>query len=166
MWKRLWPMIPQYFWTGKGYSIDPVDLYFAHEGVRRGTLRNFEPALVAGEYHNGGLSVLIGFGIFGLITFVMILAASIRVLWRHVRDGDPRLRTINIFLLAHFIARTISFFLVFGAVSSDIFMFLGIAGLGISVNLSSKKEKRDEPEKAEPEPVDVAQPAMPALARA
>ena len=36
-------------WKGKGYSIDPVDLYFAHEGVRRGTLRNFEPALVAGE---------------------------------------------------------------------------------------------------------------------
>jgi hypothetical protein len=146
MWKRLWPMIPQYFWKGKGYSIDPVDLYFAHEGVRRGTLRNFEPALIAGEYHSGGLSVLIGFGILGLITFLMILAASIRVLIRHVRYGDPELRTINIFLLAHFIARTFSFFVVFGAVSSDSFMFLGIVGLGISINLSAKQKKAEEAE--------------------
>jgi hypothetical protein len=165
MWKRLWPMIPKYFWKGKGYSIDPVDLYFAHEGVRRGTLRNFEPALIAGEYHNGGLSVLIGFGILGLITFLMILAASIRVLIRNVRHGDPELHTINVFLLAHFIARTISFFVVFGAVSSDIFMFLGIVGLGISVNLGSKK-KRNEPANAEPEIVELGETTLPALGRA
>jgi hypothetical protein len=168
MWKRLWPMIPKYFWKGKGYSIDPVDLYFAHEGVRRGTLRNFEPALVAGEYHNGGLSVLIGFGILGLITFVMILVASIRVLIRHVRHGDPELRTINVFLLAHFIARTISFFAVFGAVASDVFMFLGIVGLGISVNMGSKKKITPEEaaEELEPETVEAGEPALPALAGA
>lgn len=154
MWKRLWPMIPEYFWKGKGYNIDPVDLYFANEGVRRGTMRNFEPALVAGNYHSGGLSVMIVFGIFGMIAFVLILAASIRVLLRNYRRKDPRLHTINTFLLAYFIARTVSFFLVFGEVASDIFTFLGIVGLGISVNLGAEAGRTieaAEPEKAEEE---------------
>ncbi len=144
MWKRLVPLVSQYFWKGKGFAIDPIDLYFAEQGVLRGTLRNFEPALVAGNYHNGGLSVLIGFGIFGLISFILLLAASIRILYRHYRRRDPALHTINTFLLAHFIARTISFFAVFGEVGTDVTMFLGIVGLGVSLNLGAARAKAAE----------------------
>ena len=141
MWKRLVPLISEYFWLGKGFGIDPIDLYFAQEGVRRGALRNFEPALVAGNYHNGGLSVLIGFGIFGLISFILILIASIRILYRYYRRRDPLLHTINVFLLAYFVARTISFFLVFGEIGTDVTVFLGIVGLGISLNLGSERQR-------------------------
>ena len=149
MWRRLWPMIPQYFWQGKGYSIDPVDMFFAEQGVLRGTMKSFEPYLIAGEYHNGGLSVLIGFGIFGLIGFLAVAAASVRILYRHYRRGDPKLLTLNTFFLAHFTARLISFFAVYGSISADMFTFMGFVGLSVALNGEERTAKSEENLEAE-----------------
>ena len=134
MWKRVVPEIPRYFWLGKGYAIDPVDMYFAEEGVKRGTLRNFEPALVAGDYHSGPLSTIIPFGIFGLVSFCLVLFAGGRILYRNYRRGDPGLKQINTFLFAHFLARIVFYIAVFGSISSDLHHFLGLVGLSICLN--------------------------------
>jgi hypothetical protein len=134
MFHVVWQEVPQYFWLGKGYSIDPTELYLVSEGMRMGILPDYEQSMVAGDYHDGLLSVLIPFGIFGLIGFVWLLAAGIRVLYYNFRYGDPNLLLINRFLLAYFVTEAVLFFAVFGALSSQLVMFLGIVGLSVSLN--------------------------------
>lgn len=134
MWKILMAEIPQYFWLGKGYAVNPSDLYFAEQSIRRGFARDFEGALVAGDYHSGPLSILIPFGIFGVAAFVWFLVASTRLLYRNFRFCDDRLRNINVFLLSLFIARCIFYFVGFGALSSDLAIFVGLVGLSVAIN--------------------------------
>ncbi len=139
MWKRLVPEIPKYFWVGKGYSIDPTDLYFAHEGVRRGVTKNFEPALIAGDYHSGPLSILIAFGIFGTLGFLAFFIAGWWVLYRNYRHGSAQLRNVNAFFLSFYMAHVLFFFTIYGSISSDLFVFTGILGLSASINAGIKQ---------------------------
>ncbi len=69
------------------------------------------PYLV-GDYHNGPLSVLIPFGLYGAIAFVWFLAAGLRVLHRNWKFGNPALRSVNALLLAAFAARMVLFLLL------------------------------------------------------
>jgi hypothetical protein len=134
MWRVVWPEVPRYLWLGKGYAIDPVDLYLTGEASRMGILSNYEGAILAGDYHNGPLSVLMPFGIFGAIAFLWLLGAGIKVLYCNCSYGDPRLKSINSLFLAYFLTQCLFFFFVFGALSSQLSAFLGILGLSISLN--------------------------------
>jgi hypothetical protein len=89
---------------------------------------------LAGDYHSGPLSVILPFGIWGVIAFVWFLFAATRVLHANYRYGDPSLRMINTFLLAIFVARVILFFLIVGALNSDMLVFCGWLGLSVSLN--------------------------------
>ena len=140
MWKALADQIPQYFWLGKGYAIDPTDLYFADQAMRRGFGKHHEGSLVAGDYHSGPLSILIPFGIFGSVGFVWFLGACIRLLYRNYRFGDATFKNINTFLVSHFVARVIFYFVGFGAMYVDLIFFCGVAGLSIAVNGGMKKD--------------------------
>jgi hypothetical protein len=126
--------VPKYFFKGKGYALDPNDLYMAQQSANRGFGIQASSALVAGDYHNGPLSVLIPFGIFGFLAFGWVIIASIRLLYYYHRFGDPALQRVNTFLLATFLAKVALFVLIFGAISNDLFMFLGLVGLGVSLN--------------------------------
>jgi hypothetical protein len=134
MWSEVYPEIPKYLLLGKGYSIDPVDLYLTEEAVRSGLISNYETSIVAGDYHNGPLSVLIPFGIFGAIAFVWLLGAGVKVLYWNYRYGDARLRQVNMALLSFFLTQCLFFFVVFGAISSQLSVFLGLLGLSVSLN--------------------------------
>ena len=134
MWKQVLPQVPKYFFKGKGYALDPNDLYMAQQSANRGFGIQASSALVAGDYHNGPLSVLIPFGIFGFLAFGWVIIASIRLLYYYHRFGDPALQRVNTFLLATFLAKVALFVLIFGAISNDLFMFLGLVGLGVSLN--------------------------------
>ncbi len=81
MWKTLVPDIPKYFLLGKGYRIDPEDLYLADIANQLGLTDAFEVSRVAGDYHSGPLSVIISFGIFGVVSF----------LWVHLRRDQVSL---------------------------------------------------------------------------
>jgi hypothetical protein len=134
MWSEVYPVVPKYLLLGKGYSIDPVDLYLTEEATRTGYLSSYELSIVAGDYHNGSLSVLIPFGLWGAIAFVWLLGAGIKALYMNCRFGDARLRRANQVLLSFFVTQCIFFFFVFGAFSSQLSVFLGILGLGVSLN--------------------------------
>src|SRR5260221_2205911 len=134
MWQILLPQVRQYFFIGKGYAINPTDLYLAEESTRRGLTRDFENSMIAGDYHSGPLSVIIPFGIFGLVGFVWVLLAGLRVLYRNYRYSEPALRNTNTFLLSYFVARFVFYFGGFGALSSDLAIFLGVMGLSIALN--------------------------------
>jgi hypothetical protein len=134
MWKLLVPEIPKYLVKGKGYAIDPTELYLVEQSVRRGLAKTYESALVAGDYHNGPLSVIIPFGLGGAFAFLWFCAASLWVLYANFQNGPPALKTCNSFFLTYFVAKLIFFCTCFGALNSDLVIFTGLVGLNVSLN--------------------------------
>ena len=139
IWKATLPQVPQYFFKGKGYKISGDELYMSRESTFRGLAAQWEGAALAGDYHNGPLSVLIPFGIWGLAAFVWLLAAGARFLYTNFREGAPELRQINAFLLALFLARILFFSLVFGTLHGDLYHFMGILGFSVALNISGQR---------------------------
>jgi hypothetical protein len=139
MWALVSKEIPKYLIIGKGYSIDPTELFVVVEAQRMGLTSTFEGSMLAGDYHNGPLSVIIPFGLFGMIAFLWILIAGFRVLYSNYRFGDARLRRINSVLLSYYLSYCISFFFIFGALNSELYVFLGICGLSVSLNGGVKR---------------------------
>jgi len=133
MWRDVLPDVPSYLIKGKGYGLDPGELALAVEADRRG-YTTYQWALVTGAYHNGALTLLIPFGIGGVVAFLWFAVASIKYLYRKYRYGEPALKTVNTFLLAYFVAKLIYYFGVFGSFYTDFFVFTGIIGLSISLN--------------------------------
>ncbi len=124
---------------GKGYVINPTDLYLVQQANERGFGEAFDTALVAGDYHSGPLSLLITFGIFGVFAFLAFGIAAIRMLYKFYQYSPPSLVEINTFLLAAFVARFIFFWSVFGAISSDLAFFAGLAGISVAINSGAEK---------------------------
>jgi hypothetical protein len=135
MWALVVKEIPRYLIIGKGYAIDPNELAMVNMATEMGVEPSpYEGQLIAGDYHSGPLSVIMPFGIFGVIGFAWVLIAGYRVLSCNRRFGDPRLRRINTTLLATFLANCVAFVFIFGALESQLFVFLGICGLSVSLN--------------------------------
>jgi hypothetical protein len=126
MWRDVLPEIPRYLFIGKGYSFSGNEQYLSRGGLTATEM--------VGDYHNGPLSVIIPFGIFGSIAFVWFLIAGIRLLYQNNRFGDPAYQRINVFLLAYFVAKVVFFFTIFGSLHSDLPLFLGLLGLSITLN--------------------------------
>lgn len=141
MWQVLIPQIEQYFWLGKGYAINPQDLYLAEQAVRWGLAQDYEMSLVSGDYHSGPLSILIPFGIFGLIAWLLFWAASLRLLYRNYLYGDPALKSINTFLLAYYLARMVFYVFGHGSFHSDVAFFVGLTAFGLAINGDQKAER-------------------------
>jgi len=139
MWSVLVPQIPQYLLLGKGYALNPSDLYLAGQAELRGMAKNYEVSIVAGSYHSGPLSLIIPFGIFGTLGFLWFLGAGLWVLYRNYRYGDPRLQVANTFLLAYFLMRILMFFFIFGALDSELYKFTGILGFSVAMNQGASK---------------------------
>lgn len=133
MWKIVLPTVPQYLLLGKGYSIDSGELNMSVD-TARSTVNAAQSAILAGDYHNGPLSLIIPLGIFGVIGFVWFLFAGFRVLLNNFRHGDPELYQVNAFLLAYFTGRVIFYFVVFGAFYVELMIFTGLVGLSVSIN--------------------------------
>jgi hypothetical protein len=147
MWKHVLPEVPSYLVLGKGYTFTAKDLALTR--LAGATDSGAEGAELVGDYHNGPLSVLIPFGVPGALVFLWFLAASLKVLRRNYLFGDPAFRRVNTFLLAHFMAKVIFFFAVFGGLYSDLASFTGLLALSVAINggMASK-------------PVPVAQPTL------
>jgi len=134
MWREIWPEIPKYLFIGKGYALDPEELYLTVMGAQMGILSAFESSKLSGDYHNGPLSILIPFGLFGTAAFVWLLVAGIKVMYGNYRYGDARLRRVNMTLFCYFVTECLFFIFVFGAFNSQLSVFLGILGFSISLN--------------------------------
>jgi hypothetical protein len=135
MWRDVLPEVPKYLIKGKGYSFDPDDLFWTHLGQRgRGVDLSHAGAMLANDFHSGPLSVIIPFGIFGVIGFLWFLGAGMHYMYRCIKFGNPELKRINTLLLAAFIGRTALFFIIFGSLYTDLFTFTGILGLAVSLN--------------------------------
>ena len=134
MWKTVVPEIPRYLILGKGYSFSGTDYYLTQEAVRRGMYQSYEDTLISGNYHNGILTLLIPFGIFGLGSFAWFISAGLWVLLRNFRYGAPQLKRHNSFLLSYFVARIIFYVIFYGQFDSDFFHFTALIGLSVAIN--------------------------------
>jgi hypothetical protein len=134
MWEEVLPEVPRYFFHGKGFGFDAGDLYLAAESQRRFQSEALTGTILAGDYHNGPLSILIPLGIYGLLAFLWFLVAGLRVLHRNCRLGSPDYRNVNSFILAAFAARAFFFFTGFGALATDMAFFAGLLGLSVALN--------------------------------
>jgi hypothetical protein len=140
MWQQVVPEIPRYLLVGKGYSIDALDL----EKINTKGLANEGEtgAIMAGDYHNGPLSVIIPFGLGGVIGFLWLIGAGIKVLSNNFKYGDPAFQNINTYFLAAFIAKFIFFMGVFGSFAPDMASFLGMLGMSVSINGGMRQPAR------------------------
>ena len=141
MWRELAHEVPSYFFKGKGYVIDPTAMVMSQENIYRGFGRGSEWAELAGDYHNGPLSVLIPFGIWGMLAFVWFLVVAGRQLCMNCVRGDPALGTINRVLYACFLVKIVFFFFLVGGFSTDMAVFVSLIGLGMSLNGESQERE-------------------------
>jgi hypothetical protein len=132
MWSNVLPLVPQYLILGKGLGIDNRDLAMMAGGMKGED--SSAGAMLAGDYHSGPLSLIIGFGIFGVIGFVWFLVAGFRVLHKNYLYGDPAYTRINRFLFVYFIVKIIAFIFIYGSFYSDMVIFVGPVGLSIALN--------------------------------
>jgi O-antigen ligase len=118
VWRAACKSIPEYFWLGKGLAFDGNLLMAAMSGSS-----DWDPiswALIEGSYHNGYLSLLLGFGIFG---FVIGLALMLTVTWRVIALNfapwkNPRLKLCYQAFLASLTATVIVYLTVYGDVTA------------------------------------------------
>jgi hypothetical protein len=135
MWAALMPQIPKYFLLGKGYGFAAGDFTFIAGTGFQAVDAAQQGLALAMDYHNGWISVLITFGVWGMIAFLWFALAGIYVLYSNYRYGDPELRTVNAFLLATFVVRFLLFMSISGlGLHADLYSFAGWLGFGISLN--------------------------------
>jgi hypothetical protein len=134
MWQAVLPELPKYVWFGKGYNINPTDLFLTQEAQKRGLAPAYSSAIASGDYHNGPLSIYIPFGGPGILAFLAFIAAGTLALWRNVRYGAENVATWNRFLFALFVVKFVFFVGVFGAIASDLSMFTGALGMSVALN--------------------------------
>jgi hypothetical protein len=145
MWTTLLPDLPNYLWLGKGYTMNPTDILLTVEAQQRGLAASYDISAVAGDYHSGPLSIYVPFGSMGVLGFCWFVIASVRLLLRNRRFGNPALRNINTLLLSLFLARLFLFIVVYGAFYVDFFNFTGIVGLSVALNAGERKAPVQEP---------------------
>jgi len=148
-WKNIWPQVPHHLILGKGLGGDA----HVQEITRDGLSQSSDPAaeaIAATDFHNGPISVVLPFGLLGVIAFVWFLVAGWRVLYLNYKFGDPALLLINRSLFALFITKAVMFFLIFGSFYSEMVYFVGFVGLSIALN-GGLRNSIEEP--ASPQPV-------------
>jgi O-antigen ligase len=134
MWRLVAKEIPRNLWLGKGYGIDPTDLYLAEESFKRGFMNDYELAARSADYHSGLLSIIVPFGVVGTAAVFLFFMAAARVIYRNMKYSDPDIKNINTFLFSFFMARLIYFFVFFGGIELDLWLFASIVGISLSVN--------------------------------
>jgi len=135
MWKALLPQVPQHLLLGKGFAITPEDYEMMGWNSPFQTVDpSQQGAALAFDYHNGPLSVVLPFGIWGAIVFLWFMAASLRVMYCNFRYGDPSLQTVNTLLWAYLLFQFGSFVFLGGAFADNMMRFIGPLGLNIAFN--------------------------------
>jgi O-antigen ligase len=133
MWKRVLPEVPQHLLLGKGLGFDAREAA-ALQLESRNDAENTAGTELVGDYHNGPLSVILGFGIFGVIGFLWFIYAGLRVLYQNYKFGHPEYHRLNTFLFGYFLAKFIFFMTIFGGFYSELMIFTGLVGLSVSLN--------------------------------
>jgi hypothetical protein len=151
MWRIALPQIPGYLLLGKGYAITQEEMgYMLDQSFAVFSVEE-RGSFIAGDYHNGPLSVIMPLGIWGVLTYLWVIIAGFKVLWRNYRYGDRDLCAVNTYLLTSYIVGVITFCLIFGSLYSDMVSIAGVLGLSVALNGGvASQEPRQSPERKPP----------------
>lgn len=164
IWRIMVPEVPKHLLLGKGFSFSGTDYALVQEGMKRGFYRSYEDTLVTGNYHSGPLTIIIPFGIWGVIGFIWFAVAALRVLYLNYRNGDEEMKPVNTFLLTIFVARLAFFLVPYGQFDADMMLFTGAVGLSVTLNHGVRRTAPESaPVEEAPEPE--FSPAIPQFAR-
>ncbi len=138
--------VPQHLLLGKGYAFSAEDY---NEMMNNGALAQAEGRFdagqnglaLAGDYHNGMLSIVIPFGIWGVLAFLWYGTAGLWAVYRNMKYGDQELRTINNVLFILFLNEFIAYISCFAglAISGDIGLMNGYLGMSVALNDGIRK---------------------------
>lgn len=135
MWTALLPQIPKHLLLGKGYAISAEDFQMmGYDSAFTSVDASQQGLALSSDYHNGPLSVILPFGIWGVIAFTWFLIASNRIVYRNYRYCSPELKTVNTFLLTSYVIATINFVFLFGSLADGMAGFVGLLGLSVCIN--------------------------------
>ncbi len=134
MWKQVLPEVPEHLLLGKGYSLSATELNDVAMNATFGFEQAQEGSILAGDYHNGPLSLVMPLGLWGVVGFFWLAVAGAKVLYANHRFGPPELQAVNNFLFASFVTKIAFFLLIFGSFYSDLLSLVGLIGLGMSLN--------------------------------
>jgi len=135
MWKALLPQVPQHLLLGKGYAISMEDFQSMGYDVAFHSVDPSQQSLaLSGDYHSGPLSVVLPLGIWGVIAFLWLMLAGLRVMYCNFRHGDESLRTVNAYLWAYYLYSSFRFLFIYGGLSGDMLVFASTIGFSIALN--------------------------------
>jgi O-antigen ligase len=153
LWSSLLPQVPKHLLLGKGYAITAEDFEMMGRDVAFKSVDPSQQGLaLATDYHNGWLSVIIPFGLWGAIAFVWFIGAALWVMVANYRFSNPALQTVNTLLLALFIKTALMFF--GGSLNSDMVILASLVGFSVSLNGGVRQPA--------PQPVLASKPTSPA----
>ena len=73
MWKAVLPQVPKHLMLGKGYGLTEEDFTAMFIASSSADFAQDWGAAIAGDYHNGPLSVILPFGIWGVFAFLWLV---------------------------------------------------------------------------------------------
>ena len=142
LWKALLADVPQYFWLGKGMTVTTVDMETAKTFETLGA-DSWYVSYLTGEHHNGFLSLIIPFGIWGLLAMLWLLGAGLWLLVRNCRHGRAELHSVNAYLLASYVAWMVLYFSYWGTLYWALRDATGLLALGVALNAQAAKTEED-----------------------
>jgi hypothetical protein len=153
MWKALLPQIPQHLLLGKGYAISIEDFQMMGRDTGFRVVDASQQGLaLASDFHNGPISVILPFGIWGVIVFLWLVIAGTWAMYCNYRHGDESLRTVNTFLWVSCLLYIVRFFFLYGTLSTDMMYLAAMVGLSVAVNGGVRRSA--------PQPVQARQPVV------
>ncbi|MCF7668902.1 MAG: hypothetical protein K9N48_03895 [Verrucomicrobia bacterium] len=145
MWAVVFPKVPNYLLMGKGFSFDGMDYYLTRQAVRSNQVKSYEDTLISGNYHHGFLTLVIPFGIWGVLTFLGFSAGAFKALYNNYKYGSEEYQNINTFLFALFTSKWLFYLFLYGQFDLDLIFMTSVVGLNVSLNGGMwTREKREE----------------------
>ena len=132
MWRQVLPEVPSTLFRARGWGFDAREFHTTVDMAPGAD--PLASTILVGNFHNGPLSILIPFGLYGAVAFIWFLVAGLRMLHRNWKFGSPALQRVNTLLLAGFAAHAVFFFGFFGSLQGDIAGFTGTLGLSVALN--------------------------------
>lgn len=149
LWREFAQDVPEYFWLGKGLAIRSEDMDWVQVVRRyREATQPWYASYLTGEHHNGLLSVLLSFGIFGLLGFFWFAGVVFWVLRQNMKYGDEDVACLNRLLYAFYFVYLALFCTYFGTLYWQLRDITGIVGVSIAINhgVCRKRSVRASPE--------------------
>lgn len=166
IWEALLPQVPKYLMLGKGFSFtaETFNNYMGRDATFQRSLSAADnPLALSSDFHSGPLSVVLSFGIWGVLAWLWYWVAGFWVVWRNYHYGDPAIRHLNLMLYALFLSKVFGFLFIFGGIVEDVASFAGVIGLSIALNhgvMRPQSKLKASPVVTSPRPALAAQPVF------